>query len=1265
MSLFSQQRINSGATGVQGTTGPTGVTGPTGATGLTGKGFIVFDVVDYDTNLPVGSVEHIGEFVLVSDTGELFVYLGDNQGVTGPSNGYESAGIISSETIIKGPSGATGATGVGAQLIWRGAYDAANTYVINSVVSFNKYTYVASTTIAAGDYPSGNTDTLNGWYLFSTPGATGVSGPLGPTGPIGPTGPKGVTGSLGATGATGPATELQFLGEWESGTTYHVNDVVSHLNSTWICFEEIYSVNPPAVDAASNVGWMSFAIQGATGPTGVSGISADIRYTVVNDDFNAVINTKIAADTQDGPFTIFLPASPTVGDAIEICDISGTFTANNVAVNVLNLSHLINGGDVPFYLDIDYAQVLLVWIGGAVGWQLIRLDVQGATGVEGPQGATGPTGALGPIGPTGPEGATGPIGSTGPTGATGLEGATGPTGATGLEGSTGATGPTGLEGSTGPTGVTGPEGATGPQGTLINSYKGLWDNFEYYTLGDIVVHPEGAESLWILASTGGWTVGGAPPGFGWELLVVQGATGPTGAQGDPGGATGATGPTGLTGETGPTGVMGPTGATGPVGEQGTTGPTGVMGPTGATGETGATGPAGLEGATGPTGVMGPTGATGPVGEQGTTGPTGVMGPTGPIGETGATGPIGITGATGATGLAGRVADWEIITTNTNLVSNQYIVADSSLGVFTLTLPSAPSIGTDFFIQDVGNNWETNNVTLDRNGNLIDGFSEDLILNVNNAAIQLIYIGGAVGWKVTEFAGDFDLTDYVGATGATGATGQTGPTGPVGATGAIGLTGSTGPVGATGPSGLVGVTGATGPAGASRFYGTSVSESDVSIGIKTFITQRYLGFAYGHRVLVMSVLSGQYFRATVLDYTDPYPDEIAGTAQLIIDADISGDPSSTTVYDNWKIYLDGASSYVTVSSASVTSGTGAKTFYIYKFNAFKPTQRVFIVSRSNTSVSMRGTITSYDPLTEELIVNVDNATGIGITQTDWDIRLDGYDGATGPIGATGATGETGATGAIGVTGATGPAGVSAPTAGSIYEYFEHFNGSASYAGNMGAANSGGSSANPIGTTYPKMGVLLITTGTAASLDQRGAVASSSTAYQLRNSIAYYLNMSIGGYTSTWFAGGATTQGAARWGMTNNIGPVSTFNGTFYVPAEPSQGIYFRAKNSTSVEFVTIASGVETATLCQISGSQVSLTDAVFNTYEIIIAADGSSAIAKINGTVVATHTTNIPANNIRLNTLVHIIRTSSTDSTSYGILADWFYFKATPSTPFFT
>jgi hypothetical protein len=146
------------------------------------------------------------------------------------------------------------------------------------------------------------------------------------------------------------------------------------------------------------------------------------------------------------------------------------------------------------------------------------------------------------------------------------------------------------------------------------------------------------------------------------------------------------------------------------------------------------------------------------------------------------------GATGATGATGAVAPWTRITTTTTATTNSQYIADTSGGVFTLTLPASPSVGNVVIITD-GGDWSVNNLTVARNGSTIEGGVNDYLIDVKGVTVYFIYDGTT--WQVTA------TTGAVGATGVTGPTGATGTTGPAGATGPTGPTGATGP---TGPSG---------------------------------------------------------------------------------------------------------------------------------------------------------------------------------------------------------------------------------------------------------------------------------------------------------------------------------------------------------------------------------------------------------------------------------------------------------------------------------
>jgi len=91
-----------------------------------------------------------------------------------------------------------------------------------------------------------------------------------------------------------------------------------------------------------------------------------------------------------------------------------------------------------------------------------------------------------------------------------------------------------------------------------------------------------------------------------------------------------------------------------------------------------------------------------------------------------------------------VVNKTIITTYTANVGER-IFANATAGGFTITLPAAPSDGDTIQVIDVAGIFATNNVTLARNGLKIQNLAEDLVLNLNNAAITMIYSGATFGW----------------------------------------------------------------------------------------------------------------------------------------------------------------------------------------------------------------------------------------------------------------------------------------------------------------------------------------------------------------------------------------------------------------------------------------------------------------------------------------------------------------------------------------
>jgi hypothetical protein len=88
-----------------------------------------------------------------------------------------------------------------------------------------------------------------------------------------------------------------------------------------------------------------------------------------------------------------------------------------------------------------------------------------------------------------------------------------------------------------------------------------------------------------------------------------------------------------------------------------------------------------------------------------------------------------------------------VTSGTSAVSwGQYFV-DTSGGILTITLPATPAVGDKIRFYDVAKTFDTNNLTLARNGKLIQGDAADLTVNAESAAFELVFSGDTYGWRI--------------------------------------------------------------------------------------------------------------------------------------------------------------------------------------------------------------------------------------------------------------------------------------------------------------------------------------------------------------------------------------------------------------------------------------------------------------------------------------------------------------------------------------
>jgi hypothetical protein len=93
------------------------------------------------------------------------------------------------------------------------------------------------------------------------------------------------------------------------------------------------------------------------------------------------------------------------------------------------------------------------------------------------------------------------------------------------------------------------------------------------------------------------------------------------------------------------------------------------------------------------------------------------------------------------------AAWQAIkTADFNVTAKEGYFVDTTSTTITATLPASPAIGDFVQFIDYAGTFDTNNFTVGRNGNKIQGDATDLTVSVERAGLSLIYSGSSVqGW----------------------------------------------------------------------------------------------------------------------------------------------------------------------------------------------------------------------------------------------------------------------------------------------------------------------------------------------------------------------------------------------------------------------------------------------------------------------------------------------------------------------------------------
>jgi len=90
--------------------------------------------------------------------------------------------------------------------------------------------------------------------------------------------------------------------------------------------------------------------------------------------------------------------------------------------------------------------------------------------------------------------------------------------------------------------------------------------------------------------------------------------------------------------------------------------------------------------------------------------------------------------------------WQAVkTTAFTAVAGEGYFINTTSGAITMTLPATPTLGDEVSFVDYAGTFDTNNLTIGRNSENIQGSAADLTVSVERAANTLVYTDGTQGW----------------------------------------------------------------------------------------------------------------------------------------------------------------------------------------------------------------------------------------------------------------------------------------------------------------------------------------------------------------------------------------------------------------------------------------------------------------------------------------------------------------------------------------
>ena len=105
---------------------------------------------------------------------------------------------------------------------------------------------------------------------------------------------------------------------------------------------------------------------------------------------------------------------------------------------------------------------------------------------------------------------------------------------------------------------------------------------------------------------------------------------------------------------------------------------------------------------------------------------------------------------GATAEISAGTSWQTEkTASFTAVAGEGYFVNTTSGAITVTLPASPSLGDEVSVIDASGTADTNNITVGRNSENIQGSAADLTIATERAAFTLVYFNATQGWLLKD------------------------------------------------------------------------------------------------------------------------------------------------------------------------------------------------------------------------------------------------------------------------------------------------------------------------------------------------------------------------------------------------------------------------------------------------------------------------------------------------------------------------------------